>query len=218
MGSVVLFDFYKPISEFKVHVINKTTVGLIYEVITSTYVKTIDILKALFQLLVQTVTSDPEARLTRVAKVEVVLVVLVWRVVPLLRICLIVVLHQRAKEDDEDDLQDETGDRQLQTHVGCGVHHVALLVVRWGAEVDLTFQQRSSVSPGVEGGRLQGERGRKMKFTERPASCLFSVLLSHWVTPTGPVSWIMQLQNSPAPWPFSTHRWNYLAIITINKH
>lgn len=143
--------------------------------------------KALFQLLVQTVTSDPEARLTRVAKVEVVLVVLVWRVVPLLRICLVVVLHQRAKEDDEDDLQDETGDRQLQTHVGRGVRHVALLAVRWGAEVDLTFQQRSSVSPGVEGGRLQGERGWKVKFTERPTSRLSSVLLSHWVTPTGPV-------------------------------
>lgn len=64
MGSTVLFDFYKPIS-------------LIYEVLTSTNVNTIDILKALFQLLVQTVTSDPEARLTRVAKVEVVLVVVV---------------------------------------------------------------------------------------------------------------------------------------------
>lgn len=174
MGSTVLFDFYKPIS-------------LIYEVLTSTNVNTIDILKALFQLLVQTVTSDPEARLTRVAKVEVVLVVVVWRIVPLLRICLIVVLHQRAKEDDEDDLQDKTGDRQLQTHVGWGVRHVALLAVRWGAEVDLTFQQRSSVSPGVKGGRLQAERRWKMKFTERPESCLSSVLLSHWVTPTGPV-------------------------------
>lgn len=187
MEFVVSFDFYKPISKFKVHVINKPEAGLIYDVLTSTNVNTIDILKALFQLLVQTVTSDPEARLTRVAKVEVVLVVLVWRVVPLLRICLIVVLHQRAEEDDEDDLQDETGDRQLQTHVGWGVRHFALLAVRWGAEVDVTFQQRSSVSPGVEGGRLQGERGWKMKFTERPESCLSAVLLSHWVTPTGPV-------------------------------
>lgn len=75
-------------------------------------------------------TFDPEARLTRVAKIEVVLIVVVGHVVPLLRIRLIVVLHQRAKEDDEDDLQDETGDRQLQTHVGSGVRHVALLVVR----------------------------------------------------------------------------------------
>lgn len=158
-----------------------------YEVLTSANGNTFDILKASFQLLVQIVTSDPEARLTRVAKVEVVLVVVVWLVVPLLCVRLIVVLHQRAKEDDEDDLQDKTGDGQLQTHVGWGVRHVALLAVRWGAEVDLTFRQRSTVSPGVGGGRLQGERGWKMKFTERPESCLSSVLLSHWVTPTGPV-------------------------------
>lgn len=48
-----------------------------YEVLTSANGNTFDILKASFQLLVQIVTSDPEARLTRVAKVEVVLVVVV---------------------------------------------------------------------------------------------------------------------------------------------
>lgn len=45
-------------------------------------------------------------------------------VMPLLCIRLAVVLHQRAEEDDEDDLQDEAGDRQLQPHVGGRVRHV----------------------------------------------------------------------------------------------
>lgn len=56
-------------------------------------------------------------------------------VVPFLRIRLVVVLHQRAKEDDEDDLQDEADDRQLQTHVGGRVGHFVLPVVRRAAEV-----------------------------------------------------------------------------------
>lgn len=42
---------------------------------------------------------------------------------PFLRICLVVVLHQCAEEDDEDDLQDEAGDGQLQPHVGGCVRH-----------------------------------------------------------------------------------------------
>lgn len=55
---------------------------------------------------------------------------------PFLRIRLVVVLHQRAKEDDEDDLQDEADDRQLQTHVGGGVRHFVLPVVRGAAGGD----------------------------------------------------------------------------------
>lgn len=65
-----------------------------------------------------------EASLTRVAKVEVVLIVAVGGVVPFLGVCLVVVLHQRSKEDDEDDLQDEADHRQLQAHVGGRVRHV----------------------------------------------------------------------------------------------
>lgn len=42
---------------------------------------------------------------------------------PLLCIRLVVVLHYRAKEDDEDDLQGEADDRQLQPHVGRRVCH-----------------------------------------------------------------------------------------------
>lgn len=37
---------------------------------------------------------------------------------------LLVVLDQRAEEDDEDDLEDDAGDRQLQPHVGRRVCHV----------------------------------------------------------------------------------------------
>ena len=48
--------------------------------------------------------------LTRVAKVEVVVIV-AWAIVeflmPVLRIRVNVVLHQDAKQDDEDDLQDD---------------------------------------------------------------------------------------------------------------
>lgn len=66
-------------------------------------------------------TSDPKSpfhrTLTWVAVVEVILIVGVRLVMPFLRIRLIVVLHQRAKEDDEDDLKDEAGDWQLQPHV-----------------------------------------------------------------------------------------------------
>lgn len=35
-----------------------------------------------------------------------------------------VVLHQNAEKDDEDDLQDEADERQLQPHVGAPVRHV----------------------------------------------------------------------------------------------
>lgn len=72
-------------------------------------------------------TPDPSVEpltLTWVAEIEVVLIVFMTLVMPLLCIRLVVVLHQRAEEDDEDDLQDEAGDRQLQPHVGRCVRHV----------------------------------------------------------------------------------------------
>lgn len=71
--------------------------------------------------------SDPEASLTWVAEVEVILVVVVGRVVPFFGIRLVVILHQGSKEDDENDLQDETGDRELQAHVGHRVRHRVVL-------------------------------------------------------------------------------------------
>jgi len=74
------------------------------------------------------VTSDPDPphilrTLTWVAEVEVVVVIGVALVVPCLGVRLVVVLHQNAEEDDEDDLQDEAGDRQLQPHAGRRVRH-----------------------------------------------------------------------------------------------
>lgn len=50
--------------------------------------------------------------------------------IPSCRVCVVVILHQCAEEDDEDDLQDEAGDRQPQPHVGCGVCHVFFPVRR----------------------------------------------------------------------------------------
>lgn len=75
----------------------------------------------------QPLTLNLHGTLTWVAEVEVILVVGVVLAMPLLCIRLVVVLHQRAEEDDEDDLQDEAGDRQLQPHVGRRVRHVFLL-------------------------------------------------------------------------------------------
>lgn len=49
---------------------------------------------------------------------------MVGAVVPLASVRLVVVLDQRPEEDDEDDLQDNAGDRQLQPHVGGRVCHV----------------------------------------------------------------------------------------------
>lgn len=43
---------------------------------------------------------------------------------PLAGVRLVVVLDQRAEEDDEDDLQDNARNRQLQPHVGGRVRHV----------------------------------------------------------------------------------------------
>lgn len=51
--------------------------------------------------------------LTWVAVVEIVVIFTVVRMVPLPCVCLFVILHQHPKEDDEDDLQDEAGDRQF---------------------------------------------------------------------------------------------------------
>lgn len=62
--------------------------------------------------------------LTWVAVVEIVVILTVVRMVPLLCVCLFVILHQHPKEDDEDDLQDEAGDRQFEPHVGICVCHV----------------------------------------------------------------------------------------------
>lgn len=45
-----------------------------------------------------------------------------------------VVLHQHAEKDDEDDLQDEADDRQLQPHVGARVRHVLVRLRSSGLE------------------------------------------------------------------------------------
>lgn len=66
-------------------------------------------------------TPDP---LTWVSEVELVLIVVVGFVVPVAGVRVVVVLDQRAEEDDEDDLQDDAGDRQLQPHVGGRVRHL----------------------------------------------------------------------------------------------
>lgn len=42
---------------------------------------------------------------------------------PLLGVRVVVILHQSAEEDDEDDLQDDAGERQLQPHVGRSICH-----------------------------------------------------------------------------------------------
>lgn len=68
--------------------------------------------------------------LTGVAVVKVVVVVgraIGDFLMPELGVCLIVVLHQNAEEDDDDHLQDDAGHGQLQPQVsrrvrhGCGV-------------------------------------------------------------------------------------------------
>lgn len=56
---------------------------------------------------------------------------MIRRVVPLLCICLFVILHQCTEQDDEDDLQDEAGDRQLEPHVGGGASHGSFSRAGW---------------------------------------------------------------------------------------
>ena len=70
------------------------------------------------------VTFDPSSALTWVAIVEVVLVVGLVALVPQLSVRVVVVLHQHAEEDDEDDLQDQADRRQLYPHVGGRAGHV----------------------------------------------------------------------------------------------
>lgn len=66
---------------------------------------------------------------------------------PFLCIRLLVILHQHSEKDDDDDLQDEAGERQLQSHVGCRVCHV-FFPARRGGE-------------GQCGSYLKGQQGLK---------------------------------------------------------
>lgn len=76
--------------------------------------------------------------LTWIAVVEIILVVCVSVrcvavLVKHLWVCVFVVHHQHAEKNDEDDLQDEAGGRQLQPHVGARVCHL-LVLLRWEAQ------------------------------------------------------------------------------------
>lgn len=122
-------------------------------------------------------------------------------VMPLLCIRLIVVLHQRAEEDDEDDLQDEADDRQLQPHVGCRVRHV-FFPVRGGGEdqrgstgfkdpaqkvghtLSLSHTPGGVLSAETGGWSVcrcvcEGEGSSSQTDTGAGLSCVFIVLLGH---------------------------------------
>lgn len=101
-----------------------------------------------------TCTSPVFVLLTGIAIVEFIIVLMctVGSIfIPLLGICVVVILHQYSKKNNENDLQDDAQQRQSQPHVSRVGHDDSLSSFLCSPSVPFTLLERGTASDGSGG-------------------------------------------------------------------